>query len=189
MFFHFFKSFSDNAKCNLNIKAEGENEHHKIEAIFKAFAKALKMAVKKTDNLQFTNYKRHVMIAILKYNAGNIQSVQNALDRLGFESIVTDNTEELQSADKVIIPGVGEASSAMKYLRERGLDNTIKSLKQPVLGICLGLAAHVPFIPMKDAQNVLVFLMPLSRNFRHLIRYRIWDGIISLLLKEIFSRE
>lgn len=79
------------------------------------------------------------MIAILKYNAGNIQSVQNALDRLGLENKVTDNTEELSGADKVIIPGVGEASSAMKYLRDRGLDTIIKSLKQPVLGICLGL--------------------------------------------------
>jgi imidazole glycerol-phosphate synthase subunit HisH len=79
------------------------------------------------------------MIAVLKYNAGNIQSVMNALSNLGLECKVTDNTEEIASADKVIIPGVGEASSAMKYLRERGLDNTIKSLKQPVLGICLGL--------------------------------------------------
>ena len=79
------------------------------------------------------------MIAILKYNAGNIKSVQNALTRLGFESIITDDPEDLYIADKVIFPGVGEASSAMKYLRERELDKTILSLKQPVLGICLGL--------------------------------------------------
>jgi glutamine amidotransferase len=79
------------------------------------------------------------MIAILKYNAGNIQSVQNALNRLGVATIVTDNPEEILSADKVIIPGVGEASSAMKYLRDRKLDKVIISLKQPVLGICLGL--------------------------------------------------
>lgn len=79
------------------------------------------------------------MIAILKYNAGNIQSVQNALNRLGHECMVTDNQEEIRSAGKVIIPGVGEAGSAMKYLRERGLDITIASLSQPVLGICLGL--------------------------------------------------
>jgi len=79
------------------------------------------------------------MIAILKYNAGNIKSVQNALSRLGFESIITDNPDELKAADKVIFPGVGEAGSAMKYLKERGLDKTIISLKQPVLGICLGL--------------------------------------------------
>ncbi len=57
MFFHFFKSFSDNARCNLNIKAEGENEHHKIEAVFKAFAKALKMAVKKSDNYNIPSTK------------------------------------------------------------------------------------------------------------------------------------
>jgi glutamine amidotransferase len=79
------------------------------------------------------------MIAILKYNAGNIKSVQNALTRLGFESIITDNPAELINANKVIFPGVGEASSAMHYLKERGLDKTITSLKQPVLGICLGL--------------------------------------------------
>ena len=79
------------------------------------------------------------MIAILKYNAGNIKSVQNALTRLDYESIITDDPVELRKADKVIFPGVGEASSAMKYLKGRGLDMTIKSLKQPVLGICLGL--------------------------------------------------
>jgi glutamine amidotransferase len=79
------------------------------------------------------------MIAILKYNAGNIKSVQNALDRLGYESIITDIPSELMKADKVIFPGVGEASSAMMYLSEKGLDKTILSLKQPVLGICLGL--------------------------------------------------
>jgi glutamine amidotransferase len=79
------------------------------------------------------------MIAILKYNAGNIQSVCNAVNRLGFDSKVTDNEDDFLTADKVIIPGVGEAGSAMKYLKERGLDQTIISLEQPVLGICLGL--------------------------------------------------
>ncbi|WP_047788897.1 imidazole glycerol phosphate synthase subunit HisH [Tenacibaculum mesophilum] len=79
------------------------------------------------------------MIAIIKYNAGNIRSVQNALTRLGYESIITDNPEEIQLADKVIFPGVGEASSAMQYLKERNLDELIVYLKQPVLGICLGL--------------------------------------------------
>jgi glutamine amidotransferase len=79
------------------------------------------------------------MIAIVKYNAGNIKSVKNALTRLGYDSIITDDPHELINADKVIFPGVGEASSAMIYLKERGLDKTIASLKQPVLGICLGL--------------------------------------------------
>ena len=79
------------------------------------------------------------MIAIIKYNAGNIRSVQNALQRLGYESIITDNKEEIINAEKVIFPGVGEASSAMKYLKEKKLDKVIISLRQPVLGICLGL--------------------------------------------------
>ena len=79
------------------------------------------------------------MIAIVKYSAGNIKSVQNALIRLGYKSIITDDPSELINAEKVIFPGVGEASSAMLYLRERGLDRIIISLKQPVLGICLGL--------------------------------------------------
>jgi glutamine amidotransferase len=79
------------------------------------------------------------MIAIVKYNAGNIKSVLNSLKRLGYKSIITDNPAELQSADKVIFPGVGEAGSAIRYLMERGLDQTIVSLSQPVLGICLGL--------------------------------------------------
>lgn len=79
------------------------------------------------------------MIAVLKYNAGNIRSVQNALIRMGYESIVTDDRHEIAGAEKVIIPGVGEARSAMNYLKEKGLDSVILSLKQPVLGICLGL--------------------------------------------------
>lgn len=78
-------------------------------------------------------------IAIVKYNAGNIESVKNALYRLGIEPIVSDDAETLQSADKVIFPGVGEASTAMNYLRKRELDKVIKSLQQPVLGICLGM--------------------------------------------------
>ncbi len=79
------------------------------------------------------------MIAIIKYNAGNISSVQNALSRLGYSSIITDDPTEIKNADKVILPGVGEASSAMSYLKEKKLDQLILSLKQPVLGICLGM--------------------------------------------------
>ncbi len=77
--------------------------------------------------------------AIIKYNAGNIQSVLNALERLGVAAILTDDPAEIRSADRVIFPGVGEASTAMRYLRERGLDAVIRSLTQPVLGICLGM--------------------------------------------------
>jgi glutamine amidotransferase len=78
------------------------------------------------------------MIVIIKYNAGNIESVKNAVERLGFECVVSDDREEIIKADKIIFPGVGEAASAMKYLRERKMDELILSLKQPVLGICLG---------------------------------------------------
>ncbi|GGF09142.1 glutamine amidotransferase [Chishuiella changwenlii] len=78
------------------------------------------------------------MIAIIKYNAGNVKSVYNAVTRLGYDAIITDNFTEIHQADKVIFPGVGEASSAMKYLKEKGLDQVIKNLKQPTLGICLG---------------------------------------------------
>ena len=78
------------------------------------------------------------MIAIIKYNAGNITSVKNAIKRLGFECIVTDDEEQIRGAEKVIFPGVGQASSAMNYLKAKGLDKLITSLTQPVLGICLG---------------------------------------------------
>jgi glutamine amidotransferase len=80
-----------------------------------------------------------MQVAIVKYNAGNIQSVVFALQRLGVEPIITDNAELLRSADRVIFPGVGEASSAMQYLKSKALDKVIRSLHQPVLGICLGL--------------------------------------------------
>jgi len=78
-------------------------------------------------------------IAIIKYNAGNIQSVLFALERIGYTATVTDDAALIRSADKVIFPGVGEASTAMNYLRQRNLDELIISLKQPVLGICLGM--------------------------------------------------
>ena len=79
------------------------------------------------------------MIAIIDYDAGNVKSVQNALKKLGFEAVITSDIETIENADKVIFPGVGEASSAMKKLQERGLDAVIPNLKQPVLGICLGM--------------------------------------------------
>ena len=77
-------------------------------------------------------------VGIIKYNAGNIQSVIYALNRLGVDPVLTDDEEELKSCDKIIFPGVGEASSAMRYLREKGLDKIIPKLTQPTLGICIG---------------------------------------------------
>lgn len=76
---------------------------------------------------------------IIKYNAGNIQSVLFALERLGIKATVTDDAAIINSADRIIFPGVGEASTAMQYLKERNLDTVIRSLQQPVLGICLGM--------------------------------------------------
>jgi len=78
-------------------------------------------------------------IVIINYGAGNIQSIKFAIQRLGFEAVLSNDSSEIQQADKVIFPGVGEASSAMKKLRDSGLDKIIPTLKQPVLGICLGM--------------------------------------------------
>ena len=78
-------------------------------------------------------------IAIINYGAGNIQSILFAIERLGYTAVLTNNPDEIQQADKVIFPGVGEASYAMNKLKESGLDTLIPNLKQPVLGICLGM--------------------------------------------------
>jgi glutamine amidotransferase len=78
-------------------------------------------------------------IVIINYGAGNIQSIMFAIERLGFKAVLSNNPDEIKAADKVIFPGVGEASSAMKMLQESGLDTLIPTLKQPVLGICLGM--------------------------------------------------
>ena len=77
-------------------------------------------------------------VAIVDYNAGNIYSVIHALQRLGVEPVLTDNAELIQKADKVLFPGQGEARQAMQYLRSKGLDQVIRNLQQPILGICIG---------------------------------------------------
>lgn len=96
-------------------------------------------------------------LAIIKYNAGNIRSVLYALDRIGYSAIVTDDAEEIRNADKVIFPGVGEASTAMKYLRERNLDKLISSLTQPVLGICLGMQLMCKYSEENDTDCLGIF--------------------------------
>ena len=97
------------------------------------------------------------MIAIVKYNAGNIRSVENALDRLGAPSILTDDPNELKSADKVIFPGVGEAGTTMAYLREKELDNILMNLTQPFLGICLGMQLMCAHSEEKDTPCLGIF--------------------------------
>ncbi|MHA7129951.1 imidazole glycerol phosphate synthase subunit HisH [Algoriphagus namhaensis] len=78
-------------------------------------------------------------IAVIKYNSGNVQSVLYALERLGAEAILTDDSDEIRSSDKVVFPGQGEASTAMRYLKAKQLDTLIREIKQPFLGVCLGL--------------------------------------------------
>ena len=96
-------------------------------------------------------------LAIVKYNAGNIRSVLIALERIGIAAEVTDDPATLRQADKVIFPGVGEASSAMRYLRERELDNVIRELQQPVLGICLGMQLLCTYSEENDTHCLDVF--------------------------------
>ena len=96
-------------------------------------------------------------IVIVKYNAGNIQSVLYALERIGKEAIVTDDHEQIRSADKVIFPGVGEASTAMEYLKERGVDTLIRGLQQPVLGICLGMQLMCRYSEENDTECLGIF--------------------------------
>jgi imidazole glycerol-phosphate synthase subunit HisH len=133
------------------------------------------------------------MIAIIKYNAGNIKSVKNALTRLGYESIITDDPEELLSADKVIFPGVGEASSAMKYLKERGLDSAIKSIEKPVLGICLGLQLMCRFSEEADTECLGIFDSDV-RLFPHVdkIPHMGWNNFLTMkgdLFKGVSAEE
>lgn len=97
------------------------------------------------------------MIAVIKYNAGNIRSVANALQRLGYDYMITSERAEIMNAEKVVIPGVGEAGSAMKYLRQTGLDKVILSLKQPVLGICLGLQLMCRHSEESDTECLGIF--------------------------------
>jgi glutamine amidotransferase len=96
-------------------------------------------------------------LVIIKYNAGNIQSVLYALERIGVTAVVTDEPAEIGSADKVIFPGVGEASTAMDYLRERGLDELIRGLRQPVLGICLGMQLMCSYSEENDTECLGIF--------------------------------
>lgn len=100
---------------------------------------------------------------IIKYNAGNIQSVLYALERIGATAIVTDDIEQIRSADKVIFPGVGEASTAMNYLQERKLDDVIKNLRQPVLGVCLGMQLMCAFSEENDTECLGIFEEPVKR--------------------------
>jgi glutamine amidotransferase len=124
-----------------------------------------------------------MQVAVLQYNAGNVQSVLYALNRLGIEGMLTDSSEILQNADKVIFPGVGEAGSAMKYLRAKGLDKVIRNLKKPVLGICLGLQLLCKHSEESNTNCLGIFdlnvrLFPKNTNFK--VPHVGWNTIYNL---------
>ncbi len=124
-----------------------------------------------------------VSVAIIKYNAGNIRSVLFALERMGFSATVTDDPGDIFQADRVIFPGVGEASSAMAYLRERKLDDLIRNLKQPVLGICLGMQLMCSRSEENDTQCLGIFgeevrLFPPREGFK--VPHMGWDTVGNL---------
>jgi glutamine amidotransferase len=102
-------------------------------------------------------------VAIIKYNAGNIFSVENALRRIGQEAAVTDNPDVIRAADRVIFPGVGEAGTTMKYLREHGLDELLRTLRQPTLGICIGLQLMCRHSEEGDTECLGIFDVPVKR--------------------------
>lgn len=129
-------------------------------------------------------------VSIIKYNAGNVQSVLFALQRLGVNAIVTDDHEQINSSDKIIFPGVGNAASAMEYLKEKKLDQLIVSLKQPVLGICLGLQLLCNFSEEGNTKCLGIFNADVRKfddevfQNKNLLRYKIphmgWNTISNL---------
>lgn len=124
------------------------------------------------------------MIVIIKYNAGNIFSVEHAFKRLNVDAIVTDNHELISKADKVIFPGVGEASSTINYLRKNRLDSLILGLKQPVLGICLGMQLMCKHSQEGDADCLGIFDTDVKRfiseKHEDKIPHMGWNNITSL---------
>ena len=123
------------------------------------------------------------MIAVIRYSAGNVLSVMNALSRIGKEAVLTDDPGIISEADHVIFPGVGEASSAMGYLREHGLDEVIRNLKQPFLGICLGMQLMCSSSDEGGADCLGIFpehvtLFPSGRGYK--IPHMGWNTIGSL---------
>jgi len=127
-------------------------------------------------------------VAIIKYNAGNVVSVTNTLNRLGVEPTVTDNPEEIRRADKVIFPGVGEASTAMAYLRTHQLDQLIPALKQPTLGICLGLQLMCTYSEENDTKCLGIFDQKVLR-FQHQMKIpQIGWNLIYDLKTPLFDR-
>lgn len=128
--------------------------------------------------------KNKQKVILIKYNAGNTRSVLYALERIGVNPVVTDDHEEIRKADKVIFPGVGEASSAMVHLKERGLDTVLRELKQPVLGICLGMQLMCRHSEENDTKCIGIFDEDVKRFESAEKAYKIpqigWNNIFNL---------
>ncbi|MEN8194609.1 MAG: imidazole glycerol phosphate synthase subunit HisH [Bacteroidota bacterium] len=128
----------------------------------------------KTQDTRHKNLvSRDQKIVIIKYNAGNVYSVSSALKRIGYSAIITSDVKEIQSADKVIFPGVGEANSAMSFLQQNGLDKVIPNLKQPFLGVCLGLQLLCNHSEENDTKCLNIFdeevkLFPPEKKVPHM---------------------
>ena len=133
------------------------------------------------------------MIAIVKYNAGNILSVSYALDRLGYKNIITDDPEIIQRSEKVILPGVGEAHTSMQYLKDKELDKTLLSLTQPILGICLGMHLMCSFSEEGHTTCMNVFPNKVQKfNDTELVPHMGWNNFSSangLLLHNVKANE
>ena len=120
-------------------------------------------------------------VAIIKYNAGNVQSLTFALNRLGVEPVLTDDPSELAAADKVIFPGVGEASTAMNYLRANNLDEVIKDLHQPFLGVCLGLQLMCRHSEENDTDCLGIFDLDVKKfEATEKVPHMGWNNITNL---------
>ena len=126
-------------------------------------------------------------IAIVKYNSGNVCSITNALNRLGIEPVITDNAEYLSTADKIIFPGVGEASSAMQYLKAHRLDDLIRDLKQPLLGICLGMQLLCRFSEENNTDCLGIFDLNVKKFSSPLKIPQIGWNSIDNLSSELFK--
>ena len=132
-------------------------------------------------------------IVIINYGAGNIQSIKFAIKRLGFEAVLSNDEDEIRNADKVIFPGVGEASSAMTMLKSTGLDKVIPTLKQPVLGICLGMQLMCNYCEEGNTKGLGIFDVDVVKFYKNLKVPQIgWNQIENLksdLFKGIKEKE
>ena len=126
-------------------------------------------------------------LVIINYGAGNIKSIQFAFKRLGVEAILSDNPKEIQAADKIIFPGVGEASSAMKMLKETGLDKIIPTLKQPVLGICLGMQLLCKSTEEGNTEGIGVFQTNVKRFSNEVKVPQMGWNVINNLKSDLFK--